>query len=302
MSGVAKEFVWNDARARSAKTFAELRLILLGRFDTEPQTVRMQRFMSARQLPSEDVRSFATRVQMLARATVMDSDGSEEARSLIRQELLVEQMRSQFVAGLRDPVRRFVMSRDPKSFDEAVDVAAKEEANESLSNGVAGIRVVRESEGTDQTEMQQLKERLSNIERMLMEQTQMPSGGRRSGRSRGPLTCFACGRIGHIARHCGQQRAGEHCGGAEKSADELLAEGTGTARGCVTEEERVFLGELGGVSARRKARRWGRWETGRRSHCGQSGKNKRLERDAREWRGGPNQEKDLVGGLETTGD
>lgn len=209
MSGVAKEFVWNDARARSAKTFAELRLILLGRFDTEPQTVRMQRFMGARQLPSEDVRSFATRVQMLARATVMDSDGSEEARSLIRQELLVEQMRSQFVAGLRDPVRRFVMSRDPKSFDEAVDVAAKEEANESLSNGVAGIRVVRESEGTDQTEMQQLKERLTNIERMLMEQTQMPSGGRRSGRSRGPLTCFACGRIGHIARHCGQQRAGE---------------------------------------------------------------------------------------------
>ncbi|KAH7952548.1 hypothetical protein HPB52_023983 [Rhipicephalus sanguineus] len=61
-------------------------------------------------------------------------------------------MLSQFLTGLRDPVRRFVLSRDPGTFDEAIDVAAREELNEKLlRNHTLPVRHVEES--TDALEM-----------------------------------------------------------------------------------------------------------------------------------------------------
>lgn len=48
-------------------------------------------------------------------------------------------MRSQFVNGLRDGVRRFVMSRDPLTCGDAAAYVVKEEANELLSGSMPGI-------------------------------------------------------------------------------------------------------------------------------------------------------------------
>ncbi|KAG0425178.1 hypothetical protein HPB47_027644 [Ixodes persulcatus] len=51
-------------------------------------------------------------------------------------------MRSQFVSSLRDPVRRYVLSKNPATFEAAVEVAVHEERNESLT-----VREEREGGG-----------------------------------------------------------------------------------------------------------------------------------------------------------
>lgn len=52
MNGMARDFVWHDTRAKAAATFRNLMKLLFARFDTEPMTVLVQRFMPARQLES----------------------------------------------------------------------------------------------------------------------------------------------------------------------------------------------------------------------------------------------------------
>lgn len=203
MTGIARDFVWHDEKAKGATSFDDLKAILVKRFDTEPQTVRIQRFMCARQLQSEDVRAFATRVQVLAQATVADTSSPTDERSKLKKELLVDQMRSQFVNGLRDPVRRLVMSQNPQTFDEAVDAASREECNELLCGGPSRVCIVEQKDARESVELQQLKERLDNIERLLLEKREPPAQGQRRSR---PIVCYACGGRGHIARRCPQMR------------------------------------------------------------------------------------------------
>ncbi|KAH8009509.1 hypothetical protein HPB51_018155 [Rhipicephalus microplus] len=133
MLGAAYDFAWRDDSVTAASTYSEFRALALERFDTEPLSSKVERFRNARQNAEEEARSFANRVRLLGTATLANSSGEEPAKTQLRCEILAEQMLSQFLTGLRDPVRRFVLSRDPKSFDEAIDVAAKEERNEKLS-------------------------------------------------------------------------------------------------------------------------------------------------------------------------
>ncbi|KAH8022384.1 hypothetical protein HPB51_023671 [Rhipicephalus microplus] len=93
----------------------------------------MEIFLNARQKADEEVRSFASRLRMLGTATLANSDSQDPVKASLRREILAEQLLSQFLLGLRDPVRRFVLSRDPKTFDEAIAIAAKEEQQEKVS-------------------------------------------------------------------------------------------------------------------------------------------------------------------------
>ncbi|KAH9377927.1 hypothetical protein HPB48_013923 [Haemaphysalis longicornis] len=77
------------------------------------------------------------------------TDGTEtEVKRELRKELLNEQLRTQFLNGLRDPVRRFTLSRDPKNFQEAIDAAVREERNErTVNGGRTPVRSVRKARG-----------------------------------------------------------------------------------------------------------------------------------------------------------
>ncbi|KAL1478874.1 hypothetical protein MTO96_052308 [Rhipicephalus appendiculatus] len=165
MLGAAHDFAWRDDNVAAASTFPEFRSLALVRFDTEPLSSKVERFRNARQNTGEEARSFANRVRLLGTATLAGSSGEESAKAQLRREILAEQMLSQFLTGLRDPVRRFVLSRDPKTFDEAINAAAREELNEKLSRShTVAVRPVE-----DTADAHELRSRLDHLEKLLEE-------------------------------------------------------------------------------------------------------------------------------------
>ncbi|KAH9363771.1 hypothetical protein HPB48_010112 [Haemaphysalis longicornis] len=145
-------------------TFSERTEVLLERFDRAPLNMRTQRFMSAGQAPSADIRYFATTIQVLAWATVSDEAGSTAERKQVKHDLPREEMKSHFVHWLRDPVRRFVMSRNSQDFDSAIDCAVQEESNESPCSDFSGIPRVDENQRQSDSDAAELKRRLENNE------------------------------------------------------------------------------------------------------------------------------------------
>ncbi|XP_075737208.1 uncharacterized protein LOC142776769 [Rhipicephalus microplus] len=172
----------------------------------EPLIFKTERFLNARQKADEEVRSFASRLRILGTATLASSDSQDPVKASLRREILAEQLLQQFLLGLRDPVRRFVLSRDPKTFDEAIAIAVKEEQNEKVSSSHSlPIRYVEED--TDVHEMHSRLDRLEKLVESLavrnkVEQNwqeypkQLPNADR----------CYNCGRFGHIRRECHRYR------------------------------------------------------------------------------------------------
>ncbi|KAH7983325.1 hypothetical protein HPB52_011111 [Rhipicephalus sanguineus] len=203
MTGAAHDFAWWDDSVAAAADFSEFRSLALKRFDTEPFIIKMEKFLNARQNEGEEVRSFASRVRMLGSATLVDTSGENPMKAQVRREMLAEEVLSRFLTGLRDPIRRFVLSRDPKTFDEAIEVAVREELNEKLSQSRSfPVRYV--GENADALEM---RSRLDRLEKMLEESLKAREPVRKDGQgcaTRPPNAgrCYNCGGFGHYWQEC----------------------------------------------------------------------------------------------------
>ncbi|KAH8038121.1 hypothetical protein HPB51_022355 [Rhipicephalus microplus] len=199
MLGAAHDFAWRDDSVTVASTYPDFRVLALEQFDMEPLSSKVERFGKARQNAGEEARSFANRIRLLGTATLANCSGEEPAKTQLCRETLAEQMLSQVLTGLRDPVHRFVLSRNPKSFDKAIDVAAKEECNEKLSQS-SSVPVRHADENTNAHEM---RSRLDRLEKLLEESLRSsdPVGedGQRNAR-RPPFSgrCFNCDGFGHF--------------------------------------------------------------------------------------------------------
>ncbi|KAH9377343.1 hypothetical protein HPB48_021622 [Haemaphysalis longicornis] len=102
--------------------------------------------MCTSQKDAENVQSFAARLRTLGN-TAMGGRLEPESKREIRKELLDKQLRTQFLNGLRDPIKRSTLSRDPKTLDEADDTAVRGPRNERAVNGAhAPVRSVREGD------------------------------------------------------------------------------------------------------------------------------------------------------------
>ncbi|KAK8785533.1 hypothetical protein V5799_008101 [Amblyomma americanum] len=118
----------------------------------------------------EDVRTFASRLQRLARDTLSREEEGDQLRKKYAEDILKEEMTALFVAGLQDPVRRFVLSRKPSNFDQAVEAALDEERNEALTTAAARVRVIERA--VLNPEVALLTERLDRLEQLLTQQVE----------------------------------------------------------------------------------------------------------------------------------
>ncbi|KAH6922658.1 hypothetical protein HPB50_017467 [Hyalomma asiaticum] len=160
----------------------------------------VEKFWNAKQNAGEEVRSFAERLRIFGKATLGIVSGEDPAKTQLRREILEEELLSRFTAGLRDPVRRFVLSHEPRTFEEAVEVAAREEQIDKLCT-----RSIHH--GSDSAEERELLDRLDRLEKLIERSLGLPeyerdADVRRRCSTAPPPRCCDCGRFGHVAREC----------------------------------------------------------------------------------------------------
>lgn len=113
-----------------AATYAVLKQALIERFK-ECELYASQNFFQTLQKPSETIREYETRLRQAGQKTLKETDNTEE-RSW-RQKALEENLLHQFLKGLNANIKRFVMSKNPTTFSQAIQVALLEEQNEVLT-------------------------------------------------------------------------------------------------------------------------------------------------------------------------
>lgn len=197
---------WHDEQMKAVKTYAAFKELVLKRYDNDPDSVKLDKFLSARHEANEDVRGFVSRLRGLGVKTLRRHEGADaEQVDAAAQFMLLRQLLFRFVNGLRDPVRRFVLSSDPAAFEEDVEVAAKEEQNERLIASSSTIRALEKRE--EQKEVVELGQRMDRLEMLLVESIALQKTAREQKFSHdiagwARMRCWYCYRVGHRSRDC----------------------------------------------------------------------------------------------------
>lgn len=130
LRGGAAEYLESDPALENADNWDTFRALLLVRYQEITTLANATNQMATcMQKNSESVQDYATRLRLLGLKTLRVVADEEENR--IRRDMLDEQLNAQFQRGLRDSIRRFVQSREPENFTDAVRQATREEQCES---------------------------------------------------------------------------------------------------------------------------------------------------------------------------
>jgi hypothetical protein len=128
--GQALTFI-NTTDLRKTVSWKTFRSMIIERFQIEePTAYKVQRYLNCKQLPGEPVLEYATRIRALAYRTIK-LDGTTLEKQ-IRTKVLEESLLDQFLLGLDNKIKRYVLIGQPKSFQEAVNLACKETLNELM--------------------------------------------------------------------------------------------------------------------------------------------------------------------------
>ncbi|GFV84437.1 hypothetical protein TNCV_5007011 [Trichonephila clavipes] len=131
LARIAEEFFLSDPTHSQLTEYNDIARILIGRFEKAvPLSTRLQLFSSCIQGPSESVQEFAARINKLGTQIFQSGNSAQNTAMRNANDQLLQ---SRFISGLRNDIRRFVLSRDPLNLDESINAALIEEQNMKLN-------------------------------------------------------------------------------------------------------------------------------------------------------------------------
>ncbi|XP_044261170.1 uncharacterized protein LOC123009113 [Tribolium madens] len=194
LQGAARRLVeWNEELKNPNCTWNQLKNALINRFESKvTQVDHLHRFRLCVQRAGESVTEFAERLQMLGAATIKrtaDPNQNDWIRTHLREECLM-----QFIEGLAMPIQQRVMSAAPRTFEDAVEIALREEQIENRLRRKTLQRAIEAEEFKLQGKQEEpvLKEHLQYIK--------MPKYSRQNGQQ--TLKCWGCNKTGHMQADC----------------------------------------------------------------------------------------------------
>jgi Zinc knuckle len=210
--GDAREYVDNNPLLQNA-TYEVLREKLKSWFHVEESHSQLvQNFLQCTQRPGENVRQFATRLSIAGYKTLVKTNNAEEQE--MRVKILDESMLAQFIKGINGNIKRFVMSKNPESYEGALTIAFQEERCEEtmtnkplIVNSIDGLsteakkgQLGRDKDKQKHKVNRQVhfgqEHRNSDANSFHAPGMDQPQG------NYGNLTCQRCGGRGHWANNC----------------------------------------------------------------------------------------------------
>ncbi|GFU05578.1 hypothetical protein TNCV_3291881 [Trichonephila clavipes] len=162
--------------------------------------------------PSESVQEFAARINKLG--TQIFQSGNSAQNTAVRN-ANDQLLQSRFISGLKNEIRRFVLSRDPLNLEESINAALIEEQNMKLNQIASEERSGLSSAQTENPVLSALADRLQEINLRvgrLQEAsavTARKSGGNYFNRRENVFKCFYCGIQGHRQAECRKRQRDE---------------------------------------------------------------------------------------------
>ncbi|GFU61065.1 hypothetical protein TNCV_4436941 [Trichonephila clavipes] len=162
--------------------------------------------------PSESVQEFAARINKLG--TQIFQSGNSAQNTAVRN-ANDQLLQSRFISGLKNEIRRFVLSRDPLNLEESINAALIEEQNMKLNQIASEERSGLSSAQTENPVLSALADRLEEINLRvgrLQEAsavTARKSGGTYFNRRENVFKCFYCGIQGHRQAECRKRQRDE---------------------------------------------------------------------------------------------
>ncbi|GFV01108.1 hypothetical protein TNCV_1010291 [Trichonephila clavipes] len=161
LAGIAEEFFLSDPTHSQLTEYNDIARILIKRFEKAvPLSTRLQFFSSCIQGSSESVQEFAARINKLGTQIFQSGNSAQNTAVRNANEQLLQ---SRFISGLRNDIRRFVLSRDPLNLDESISTALIEEQNMKLNQIANDERSGLSPSQTENSVLSALTDRLEEI-------------------------------------------------------------------------------------------------------------------------------------------